>query len=173
MLLSLDNNAADFARLWMGRHVPVSFGSARHGQTLRGHLPPSEHPRDAFRVIDLWNEASLHSNGRILLRFVGASARTPDSCLRSKTRCCIRPGGRRQRQRNPAQRERTRVPVPSSTSDRTRATSPAAADRISRPPSSSRRWTRPYCRGPATPRKMRSSRITTGECARCSLAPIR
>jgi hypothetical protein len=43
----------------------------------------------------------------------------------------------------------------------------------SRPPSSSRRWTRPYCRGPATPRKMRSSRITTGECARCSLAPIR
>ena len=77
MLLSLDNKAADFACLWMGRHVPVSVGSARHGQTLRGHLPPSEHPCDAFRVIDLWNEASLHSNGRILSPFVGAFGSYP------------------------------------------------------------------------------------------------
>ena len=77
MLLSLYNNAAAFARLWMGRHVRVSVGSARHGQTLRGHLPPSEHPRDAFRVIDLWNEASLHSNGRILSPFVGAFGSYP------------------------------------------------------------------------------------------------
>jgi hypothetical protein len=61
----------------MGRHVPVSLGSARHGQTLRGHLPPSEHPRDAFRVIDLWNEASLHLNGRILSPFVGAFGSYP------------------------------------------------------------------------------------------------